>query len=112
LLVHAQGGRRLVAAMDHAVFAARIFSVAIAVPIGIFHQPTKRLMMLIGDQVARAFPSLDVAGGIPPSRARQLPLAAEEFEIHRRRRHAVLLQELLGFLELGSDVLARQEDYS
>src|SRR5437879_4955079 len=96
--------------MDHAVFAAWIFTVAVAVPVRVLHEAAKGIMMLVSDQVARAFPTLQIAGRVAPSGAGQLALAAEKLQVNRRGRHAIFPQELLGFLELGPNVLARQEN--
>src|SRR5262249_35581308 len=85
LLVHAERRRRLVAAVNHTVFAARVLSIAVAVPVRIFQQSPKRRMVLVGDEIARPLPALDVAGRVAPRRARQLALAAQEFQVNRRR---------------------------
>src|SRR5262245_29299749 len=47
LLVDAQGGGRLVAAMHHAILAARVLAVAVFLPGRVVHQPVEGLMMLV-----------------------------------------------------------------
>src|SRR2546421_690517 len=82
--IHAKGRGRLIAAMDHAMLAARVLAIAIFVPRCVVHQTAEGCVMLVGDQIARSFPATDVASGVAPSRARQLALAAQEFQVDWR----------------------------
>src|SRR5439155_6224538 len=75
--VDAERGGRLVAAMDHAMLAARVLAIAIFVPRCVVHQTAEGRMVLIGDQIARSFPATDVTSGVAPSGSRQLALAAQ-----------------------------------
>src|SRR5947209_5475643 len=60
LRVHAQGRRRLVATVHHAVLAPRVLAVAVLLPRRLFDQVVECLVVLVGDQVARALPAFDV----------------------------------------------------
>ena len=73
-------------------------------------QVVERLVVDVGDQVARALPALDVAGRVAPGGAGQLALALEELQVDRRGVELVLLEHRLGRAELGADVVAGHED--
>src|SRR5260370_36160782 len=93
------------------MLAAWILAATVAVPIGVFHEVVEGSMVLVGDKVAGAFPAFHVARRVTPGRAGKFAFAAEEFEVNRRRGHAVFRQELFGFAELGADVVAGHEDF-
>src|SRR4029077_8408352 len=69
------------------------------------------LMVGVGDQVAGAFPTLEVASRAGPGRALHLALPLEEFLVDWRGMEAVLAKHPLGGPELGLDVLASHEDF-
>src|SRR6516164_10526222 len=91
------------------MFAARILPVAVFLPIGLIHQLPEGCMMLIGDQIARAFPTANIASRVTPRGARKLTFAAQEFQVDGRCRQFVFAKKLLSFLELGPDVVAGEE---
>src|SRR3970040_1818213 len=84
LPVNPEGGRRLVAAMDHAVLAARVFPVAVFLPRRVLDQTRERLMVRVRHQVARSLPTPRVVRRIAPRRASQLAGPFQKFEIDRR----------------------------
>ena len=74
--------RRLEAAMHHALRATLVLSDAVFVPVGLFHHFPVARIMGVGNQVAGGFPSLCVAGRVPPRSAVQLLFPHEKAEIH------------------------------
>ena len=83
-----EAGRRLVAAVHHAILATDILRDAIddavIVPLHLGEQFLVAGVMAVGHQVARALPAADVAGGNGPGRAGEIALAGQELEINRR----------------------------
>src|SRR5262249_59647813 len=108
--IDAERRRRLVTAVDHAVLATRVLAASVAVPVGVLHQVLERRVVLVGDQVARPLPAAYVARRVAPGRTLELALAREELQVDRRRHHAILREELFRLLELGPDLVPRQED--
>ncbi len=88
LVIGAESAAGVIAAMDHAVFAARVAGDAVdhAVfgPVHLVQHFLVAGVVAIGDEVTGRFPALDVAGGDGPGGAGQLALAGEEFLIDRR----------------------------
>src|SRR5262249_28501418 len=103
LTVDAQSGGGLVAAVDHAGLTARGLAVTIFLPRRIVHEAAKGCVVFIGDEVARAFPSLHVAGGISPRGAGKFALAAEELQVDGRRGEPIFGKEFLGLAEFDPD---------
>src|SRR5581483_9840390 len=95
LRVHPQRRRRLVPTVDHAVLAPRVLAAAVLLPRRLLDQVVERRMVLVGDQVARPLPPFDVPRRVAPRRTRQLPLAGQELQVHRRRPEPVLAQQRL-----------------
>ncbi len=88
LEVGPQRATLFVAAMDHAVLAARIarhaVHDAVFLPIDLFeHLPIARVVA-VGHEVAGGLPALDVPGGNGPGRAGQFAFAGQKFLIDRR----------------------------
>src|SRR5262245_25830472 len=96
--------------MYHAMLAAGIVATTVLMPRRIVQQLLKRRMMRVGDQVAGAFPALDVASRVAPSGAFELALAGQELEVDWRRSQLVLPEQPLHLLELGPDVIPCHED--
>src|SRR5687767_5277641 len=94
LRVDAQRRGRLVAAVDHAVLAALVLAAAVLRPVGVVHQAVEAAVMLVGDEIARPLPALDVAGRVAPGRAGQLAPATQELQVHRRGRQPIFAQPL------------------
>ena len=73
--------------MNHAVFTTRIprYSIDDAVlgPINLIEHFLVMLIMAIGHQVTRGFPTFDVTGRYGPGGARQLAFASQKFLIDR-----------------------------
>src|SRR5690606_27021 len=69
LLVHAHRGGRLVAGVDHAILAPRVLAVPVAIPGGLVDEVVERLVVDVGDQVARTLPAQDVASRARPGGA-------------------------------------------
>src|SRR5215831_17361332 len=76
--VYAQRRARLKPAVHHAVLAARVIALAVALPGSLRHQTFECLIVAVRDQIAGALPTFDVVGRIAPRRARHLTLALEE----------------------------------
>lgn len=110
----AQRAARIVAAVDHAVFAARIARDAVHHPVflplhGPEHLAVGRIVA-VGHQVARRFPALDVVGRDGPGGAGQLAFTGKEFLVNRRAEDG---EHLAPFLDLGEFLprhVARQEE--
>src|ERR1017187_1265591 len=108
--VDAVGNRRLEAAVHHAVLATRVVAGAVAFPRRTRHQILERLVLPVGDQVARTLPALDVVSGIAPSGARQLAPALQEFHVQRGLANRVFRGDAVEVAELFAYVVARQEN--
>ncbi len=94
------------------MLAARVLAVTVVFPLRLFHEVVEGRVVLVGDEVARALPALDVAGRVAPGGAGQFAFAAQELQVDRRRHHPVFLEQPLGFLELGADVVAASRKIS
>src|SRR5207245_5654629 len=68
----------------HAVRAARVAAVAVAVPLRLFDQLLEGRHVAFGHQVARPLPAEDAARRVAPGRALHRALALEELEEQRR----------------------------
>src|SRR5579859_6887442 len=73
-----QNGGGFIAAVDHAVGAARVAASAILLPIGGFHQLFETSRVLISQQIAGRAPASHRVGGRTPGGAAVVPLAAQE----------------------------------
>ena len=74
------GGRRLVAAMGHAIGAFFIAAGAIAVPVGRLHQFLEDADVALAQEVAGLLPTEHVAGRHAPGRAVKLLIARQEVQ--------------------------------
>src|SRR5690606_24300884 len=86
LLQGAHGGEDgggLVAAVRHAVGAARVLAAAVLVPVGVLDQLPVRRHVAVAHQVAGALPAEQGVVGDGPGGAREVDLALEEVEEQR-----------------------------
>src|ERR1019366_8428747 len=88
----------------------RVVAGAVAFPRRTRHQILERLVLPVGDQVARTLPALDVVSGIAPSGARQLAPALQEFHVQRGLANRVFRGDAVEVAELFAYVVARQEN--
>src|SRR5205085_1827877 len=95
LVICAERGAGIVAAMYHAVFATWIASNAvdhaIFVPLHFVEQFLITGVMSVSHQVARPLPTPDVVSRNCPSRAGQFPFAGEKFLINGRAENREVL---------------------
>src|SRR6478672_5231249 len=77
-------GGRLVAAVCHAVVAARVASAPVLRPVGRLDQLAVGLRVAVRHQVARALPAEERVARDPPRRALEVDLAFEKVEEERR----------------------------
>src|SRR5207249_1716695 len=114
LFVDAERGRRLVAAMHHAVLTTRIASdavdYAVFVPIHFRQHLLIAGVVAVGHEVAGGFPAFDVAGRDRPRGAMQVTLAGEELQIDRAAEERVLLSPVDDVLELLAGDFAGKEE--
>src|SRR5205823_10332445 len=83
------GGRRLEARVNRAVLAPRVVPRTVVLPFDSFEERVVRRVDAVGEQVARALPSVRVARDRAPWRARQLSLPGQELLVDRAREPAV-----------------------
>src|SRR5215211_1851747 len=103
-----EDGRGLVAAVGHAVVAARVAAPTVLLPLRGLDQLLVRLRIAVGHQVARALPAEDRIAGDAPRRALEIHLALEEVEEERGVVEAPLLA--LAVREGGAEQLMRLLD--
>src|SRR6266849_3839037 len=75
-----QHGRGLIAAVRHAVGAARVLAPPVGVPVGGLDELLVGLHVAVGHQVAGLLPAEQRVGGNPPRGAAEVGLALEEVE--------------------------------
>src|SRR5688572_18985715 len=101
LIVGAKRAARVVSAMDHAIFAARVTSYpvdhAIFVPIDLLQHLLVGAVMAVGHQITRSLPAADVAGRNGPCSAGQFALTGEEFLVDRGAENGEAFAPLLNF---------------
>src|SRR5271165_7049033 len=81
--IYAHGRGWFIAAVYHAMLAARILAKAVRIPIGVVHQATEGVVVFVGDQVTRPFPATRIPCRVAPGRAGQFALAAEKLQVNR-----------------------------
>ena len=104
LVVGAERAAGIVAAVDHAVLAARVardaVHHAVFVPVHLVQHFLVARVMAVGHQVAGRLPALDVARGDGPGGAGQLAFAGQEFLVNRRAEDGEALAPFLDLREL------------
>src|SRR5437667_5118937 len=114
LEVGAERAAGVVAAVDHAVLAARVardaVDDAIFVPVHFLEHLPVAGVMAVGHEVTGRFPAPNVARGNGPGGARQLALAGEKLLINRRAEDREPLAPFLNVLEFLPRHLAREEE--
>ena len=103
-----------ITAMDHAIFATNILGDsihdAIVLPLHFFQKFGVTLVMTIGHQVARPFPSANVPGRNSPCRTGQIPFSSKEFKINRGSKEVKLAAPFLKFAEFLDGHFPGQEE--
>src|ERR1035437_7375694 len=110
--IDAEGRRGFVPAMHHAVVATRIVPVAVAFPGRLRHEIFEGLVVAVGDQIAGAFPALDVIGRVAPGGAGQVALALEELQVDGGLADGEALGQAIDVLEFFVDVVAGEENFA
>src|ERR1043166_168392 len=103
LRLQPESGTRLIAAMDHAIFAATVacdaVDHAVTFPLRFLEQLGITGIVAVRHQVTWAFPPTNVARRNGPGRAREVAFAGEKFEIDRRPEKDVTIHPVLDLLE-------------
>src|SRR5262245_47181885 len=113
LIVRAERAAGIVAAMHHAVFAARVardaVHDAVFFPLHFREHLLIAVVVAVGHQITRRFPALDVVGRNRPGGAGQLAFAGEKFLIHRSAEDRERLAPIQNPRELLPYHFAREE---
>lgn len=114
LIVGAQSAAGVVAAMDHAIFAAGIaghtVDDAVFVPIDLLEHFLVGRVMAVGHEIAGRFPAANIAGGNRPCGAGQLAFASEEFLVNRRPENGECFSPLEDIGEFDPGHFASEEE--
>ena len=99
--LEAYRGRGLVATLYHAILASRVLGNAIdhavSVPIDLFLEFSVSRVVAIGHEVARRFPTHNIAGGNRPRGAGQIAKSRNELQVDRGTEKGITLAPLRGF---------------
>src|SRR5688572_17048486 len=114
LIIRAERATGIVAAMDHAMFAARIARHTVDDAVFLPLHFTKHLgvtrIVAVGHQVAWRFPTAHVVGRDGPRGAGQFAFAGEKFLINRRSENREVFSPLLNLREFLPRHVAREEE--
>lgn len=110
----AESAAWFIAAVDHAVLAARVeglaFHHAVFVPWRILEKSPIAGVVGIRHEVARSLPAFHIARGNRPCRAGEIAIASEEIEVDRRAEEGVFFTPGTDIFELSLGHLTGEEE--